>query len=141
MGAIEQKLTRIRHKRIFRAIGLLQTLYKLRVFVLKFGRVCLFDPIVILSRAARDDDEELLYSSIFSPSLTTLRAAESSIGLVRSMLNDSIQTLSVRVVRMSHDCRLIQWGVSPMLWASSNTTIASFDNSLDTCSATFGSRR
>ena len=34
------------------------------------------------------------HSSILSPSLVTLLAAESSIGLVKSMLNDSMQTLS-----------------------------------------------
>lgn len=34
------------------------------------------------------------YSSIFSLSLPTLRAAESSMGRVRSILSDSIQTLS-----------------------------------------------
>jgi hypothetical protein len=43
---------------------------------------------------------EAAYSSIFSPSLPTLRAAESNIGRVRSILNDSMQTLSQRRVRM-----------------------------------------
>ena len=37
------------------------------------------------------------HSSIFSPSFPTLRAAESSIGRVRSILRDSIHTLSVRI--------------------------------------------
>jgi hypothetical protein len=35
-----------------------------------------------------------MHFSISSPSLVTLRAAESSIGRVRSMLRDSMQTLS-----------------------------------------------
>jgi hypothetical protein len=39
--------------------------------------------------------EKNTYSSILSPSFPTLRAAESSMGRVRSMLKDSIQTLSI----------------------------------------------
>ena len=42
-------------------------------------------------------DLELTYSSILSANLATLLEAESNIGLVRSMLRDSMQTLSVKV--------------------------------------------
>lgn len=44
--------------------------------------------------------DEGTYSSIFSESLTTLRAAESSIGLVRSIDSDSRHTLSARRISL-----------------------------------------
>lgn len=62
------------------------------------------------------------HSSIFSVNVCTLLAAASSMGLVRSTLKDSIQTLSI-------------------LCASSNTTIEFLSISFDTCSATLGSSR
>lgn len=43
-----------------------------------------------------ENDIENTHSSIFSLNFTTLREAESSIGLVRSMLKDSMHTLSAR---------------------------------------------
>jgi hypothetical protein len=41
------------------------------------------------------------YSSIFSPNLTTLLAAESSMGRVRSILRDSMHTLSMIDIQIS----------------------------------------
>lgn len=55
------------------------------------------------------------------------------------MLSDSIHTLSVRSYSRLAD--KLEEGDVPMLCASSKTTMASFDISFETCSATLGSRR
>lgn len=96
--ATRKRPTRTRHECIL--IGLLvgsvlETFHKLRILLLQFRCIGLFDSRVSLSRL-RYGMERGANSSIFSPSLVTLRAAESSMGLVRSMLRDSMQTLSIR---------------------------------------------
>ena len=71
---------------------------------------CSFDASVFLILPARqpraESDARRTHSSILSPSRITLRAAESSIGRVRSMLSDSMQTLSVVRVSMPRRCIL-----------------------------------
>ena len=92
--------------------------------------------ILIVSSSLGNRIHERAYSSTRSPILLTLRAADSNIGLVKSIESDSIQTLSNHQrppARVKKD--------SPILCASSKTMILSFDNSAETFSATFGSRR
>ena len=53
--------------------------------------------LVALGQSVVDEYvRQVIYSSILSPNRVTLLAAESNIGRVRSILSDSIQTLSRR---------------------------------------------
>lgn len=106
-------LTRVRHERVFvcrRRDRLLKTLDKLCIFILELCGISPLDPVQhdtrdheIIRRRSHDivlvhhaATRFLTHSSILSPSFVTLRAAESSIGRVRSTLNDSMHTLSTR---------------------------------------------
>lgn len=88
-------ITGVRHECIFRRFlcRVLQALNQLCILILELGSIGRLDPckihVITLYNIKRST-----HSSIFSPSLVTLREAESSIGRVRSMLRDSMQTLS-----------------------------------------------
>lgn len=115
---VDDTLTRIRqHIVLFSTlIRLLQTGHQLCILILQFTRISPLDstgPIEDQCHFETQESRAGTHSSIFSPSLITLLAAESSIGRVRSTDSDSMQTLS-------------------MLCASSKTTILSLLISFDT---------
>jgi len=88
--------TRISHETVGIVLfggSFLKSFDELRVLILELGRICGLDSDKVEGQTSLSLPQT--YSSIFSESFVTLLPAESSIGLVRSILKDSMQTLSI----------------------------------------------
>lgn len=102
--SIVPPLTRVRHKvLVFDVLlALLQAFHQPPVLVFELGGVFLLDPGVVLlhgsaSPVTSAQRDQRTHSAIFSVRVSTLRAAVSSMGRVKSIESDSMQTLSAQV--------------------------------------------